>query len=286
MSRITIGPIRVVEAAPDLDGRLPRPNSLRRAGDDAKRAVAAAAAALQAGGIAVTGRVGLYVGMQRAPLEYTVQFIEGSYKDGPRMASPMLFSESVANNAATHLSLTLGFKGVVQTFIGSRCAGIQAVIAARDDLESGAIDEGLVVVLGSSHRVTMDAYNAAYRHRKEIPFQHAAVALPVRREGGTALAYAGTCCFGRGPGQKLQAVQHLWEDAAPRTPEAPVLSRFCLETAPTVEAIMNVTGPITRRAGAEGFALEPFMSLMSGSPVICIGEEGTVGLIALEGPLP
>src|SRR5207248_1680389 len=118
-------PIRTLLMPADLDARLPQPNSLRRASDAAKAAVAVAVETLA--GAAVTDRTGLYVGQQQVPLDYCQQFIDASYANGPRFASPMLFSESVANNAATHLSLTLGFKGAIQTFIGSRAAGISAV---------------------------------------------------------------------------------------------------------------------------------------------------------------
>ena len=45
-----------------LDDRLPQPNSLRRAGEDTKSAVLAATELLRAEGIAVSDRIGLYVG--------------------------------------------------------------------------------------------------------------------------------------------------------------------------------------------------------------------------------
>src|SRR5207247_3373512 len=120
MSRISIDGLRTLTSTGgfgDLDARLPAKNSLRRAGDASKVAVVVSTEALRSVGQEVSDRVGVYVGEQQVPLEYCAQFIDSSYRNGPRLASPMLFSESVANNAATHLSLTLGFTGPLQTFI-------------------------------------------------------------------------------------------------------------------------------------------------------------------------
>jgi 3-oxoacyl-(acyl-carrier-protein) synthase len=89
--------------------------------------------------VAVSDRVGLYVGLQQIALDYCSRFIQSSYREGPAMASPLFFAESVANNVATHASLTLGLKTLAQTFIGTRAAGIQAVIAAAEDVESGLV---------------------------------------------------------------------------------------------------------------------------------------------------
>ena len=115
---VSIGPL------PNLDERLPSPNSLRRASVEAKTAVLVASQVLDGWPKDRRDRLGTYVAQQRGGLEYVTQFLETAFKEGPRFASPVHFSESVANNAATHLSLTFGFTGVVGTFIGSRVAGI------------------------------------------------------------------------------------------------------------------------------------------------------------------
>jgi hypothetical protein len=304
MSRVTVGPMALVDDR-DLDERLPRPNSLRRASDDAKRAVVAATEALQAAGLAVTERVGLYVGFQRSAMDYTVQFVEGTYRDGPRMASPMLFTESVLNSTATHLSLTLGFRGVVQTFVGSRCAGIQAVIAARDDIEAGVVDAGLVAVLSSGHRVTSDAYKAVYRSREEGAVRQEASAFVLRAGAGpgAALAYARVACFGRTLERKLQAVRHLWDEytsgCAPYVPpkvrelaerfgfaaSSVTLSALSHEQRELIFPVGSITGGGGSDTSSEFFALHPINWLAAGWPVVCVSEEGTVGLIALDGPL-
>lgn len=309
MTSFALGPFHVLTAADpldDLDERLPKPNSLRRATPECKLAVAVAARAL---GTRPRDRLGVYVGQQRGSLQYCTDFLDASWREGPRFASPMMFSESVANIAATHLSLTLGLRHVLATFIGSRAAGIQAVQAAREDLSAGAIDEGLVVVLqGVSTRIASDAYNAIYfprarrRRPPEIRFLMGAAAFLLRRGGdGPAVAYAGTLCAGGSPGDQARAVRGLWEDfrrGDPR-PARALASTFCLARPRALEIVRGALGdeaaflaPSPEPAG-ESFALDPFLQLLLDarrSPVpgpravIALSEEGTAALLALDGP--
>ena len=76
---------------PDLEARLPAKHSLRRASDEAKMAVVAAAEALKGSGVPVSDRLGVYIGQHQGSLEFCVKFIEQSYREGPRLASPMYF---------------------------------------------------------------------------------------------------------------------------------------------------------------------------------------------------
>jgi hypothetical protein len=266
-----IGPIRTVLMPADLEARLPQPNSLRRASDAAKAAVAVAVEALA--GASVTERTGLYVGQQQVPLDYCQQFIDTSYASGPRFASPMLFSESVANNAATHLSLTLGFKGAIQTFIGSRTAGIGALAAAAEDVAAGTVDSGLVVVLSFASPLTVEAYRAVYRSKASFALANGAAAFLVGRDpfsGSSSLTLARVLCHGRTRASQELALKGL---GAAGAKEASV---FCLAR--------RSLGDVTVRAPAgESFALDPFLALAGGSKsVIVLGEEGTAGVVALE----
>jgi hypothetical protein len=316
---LTIGPVHVLstagglrdlasgsgrsDALEGLDARLPQPNSLRRAGEDTKTAVVAATELLRATGTPVSERLGLYVGQQQIALDYCTRFIESSYRDGPRMASPMLFSESVANNVATHLSLTLGLKGIAQTFIGSRAAGIQAVQGAAEDVESGHVDVGLVVVLGVATSLTRDAYLSVYRpfqrrNRMEVSFLRGAAALLVRRDaaGQPRLLYAGVRCRGRGPADQIGAVGSLWTEAEVHLPVGVRMVDSVLQMA------RDRSRGVIRRCGstlppvpdlAESYALDPFVRLIldgllhpgpEARAVLCLGEEGTAAILALDGP--
>ncbi len=291
------------DALKDLEARLPQPNSLRRAGDDTKVAVVAATELLRGTGMAVSEKLGLYVGQQQMSLDYGARFIETSYRDGPRMASPMMFSESVANNVATHLSLTLGLRGLAQTFIGTRAAGIQAVMAAAEDVESGHVEAGLVVVLGMASSYTRDAYVSVYlphqrRNRKKVVFLRGVAAMLVRRDaaGQARLVYSGIRCWGRLPIPQMNAVGTLWTEAGVRMVAGSRVLASTLSLAR--DRSMAVIGRIgeTVPVGVpldESYALDPFARLLldsrmhpggEGRAVLCLGEEGTAAMLALDGP--
>jgi hypothetical protein len=265
--------------------------------------VLAAAELLRAEKLAVSEKVGVYVGQQQIALDYCSRFLQASYREGPRMASPMYFAESVANNVATHLSLTFGLKGLAQTFIGTRAAGIQAVIAAREDVESGLVETGLVVVLGVATTVTRDAYQAVFHpfRRNQPPqfkFLRGAVAMLVRRDapGQARISYSGVRCRGTVPQAQLDAVGSLWTEAQARMPGGTRVFDSTLYMAQTrsLDVIRRVgpTLPFGEGVG-ECYALDPFARLLvdgvkhpggEGRAVLCLGEEGTAGLLALDGP--
>jgi hypothetical protein len=292
------------DALANLERRLPQPNSLRRAGDDTKAAVVAAAELIRAEGLAVSERVGLYVGQQQISLDYCSRFIQASYREGPRLASPMYFSESVANNVATHLSLTLGLRTLAQTFIGTRAAGIQAVIAAAEDVDSGLVETGLVVVLGVATSVTRDAYQAVFyplrrRHPPEVRFLRGVAAMLVRRDapGQPRIVYSGVRCRGSGPRAQLDVVGSIWTEAEVDMPAGTRVLGSSLCMAPRSMDVIRRIGPtIPSPEGlGESYALDPFVRLLldgvkhpgaEGRAVICLGEEGTAGMLALDAPAP
>jgi len=292
-----------LESLKDLEARLPQPNSLRRASEDTKAAVVAATELLKAADLQVSESLGLYVGQQQISLEYCARFIETSYKEGPRMASPLMFSESVANNVATHLSLTLGLKGLAQTFIGTRATGIQAVMAACEDVAGGYVDAGLVVVLGVATSHTRDAYLSVYRpfqrrNREEMRFLRGAMAVLVRRDapGQARLTFTGVRCCGRKQSPQIRAVGSLWREAGARMVDGTRVLASTLELARdrSLDLIARIgeTVPIGVPLG-EGYALDPFVRLLldsrmhpggEGRAVLCLGEEGTAAMLALDGP--
>jgi hypothetical protein len=278
-----------------LEGRLPTPNSLRRAGAVTKTSVLVAAESLREAGIAPSERLGLYVGQQQGPLDTCAEFLRTSYREGPRLASPLAFSESVANNAATHLSLTLGLTGINQTFIGSRAAGIEAVVAAREDIEEGAVDAGLVVILCRADPLTSDAYNALYfpgaRNPRPPPlrFLTGAVAFVVRPGGGSGLGllFAQARCHGMEESEQGAALCGLWRSLGRKIPVS--ASMFTLARPRSERVLGRAIGPVAEsRVGGfgESFALDPFLQLFTAPPgpraVACLGEDGTASLVAVE----
>lgn len=274
-----LGPLSILTGeVADLDARLPAKHSCRRASDESKMAVAAAHAALR--GTAISDRLGVYIGQHQGSLEFCVKFVEQSYKEGPRLASPAYFVESVANNAATHLSLTFGLKGVAQTFIGSRVAGIQAVRAAQEDIEDGRVDAGLVVVLSGPTQLTRDAYGAVYRpHSRRashaFPMLRGAAAFLVRPAGeGLRLERAAIRAAGRG--KAVEALRSLGVSG-------PVLgSWFCLADRASRAAFASAGLEPRRVDQGEAFALDPFLQLRSEpGALVALSEDGTAGLLKL-----
>lgn len=290
------------ESLRNLDDLLPQPNSLRRASEDTKCAVLTAAELLRAEGVPISDRIGLYVGQQLISLEYCSEFVRTSYREGPRMASPMHFSESVANNVATHLSLTLGVRSIAQTFIGSRAAGIQAVMAAAEDLEYGLIDVGLVIVLGVATSTTLEAYQAVlHPFRRQAPpaanFLRGSVAMFLRREAPPhpRVTYAGSRAMGSGPRAQLTVVGSLWTEAEVDMPPNTRILESTMSLAPHSRAVIRRIGPTTPPLEGLGdsLALDPFLRLLldgvihpgpEGRAVLCLGEEGSAGMIVLDGP--
>jgi len=291
------------DALQDLDARLPTPNSLRRAGDATKSAVLAAAELLRAERVQLSERLGLYVGQQQISLDYCTRFLESSYREGPRLASPMYFSEAAANNIATHISLTLGLTGLAQTFIGCRAAGIQAVLGAGEDVLSGHVDAGLVVVMGVGSPMTRDAYLSVYRpfqrrKRQDVRHLSGAVALMVRRgaPGQPTLAFAQVRCGGRGAAAQRVTVDSVWREAGARmVPGTRVVESTLFLARERSRAVIRAVGETTPFAAelGESYALDPFVRLLldgvlhsgnEGRAVLCLGEEGTAGMLALDGP--
>lgn len=277
-------------APADLEARLPRPNSLRRAGDAARAAVAAAADAFRDAGVRVSERTGAYVGQQQIPLAYCAEFLEQSYREGPRFASPLLFSESVANNAATHLSLTFGMTGPLQTFIGSRAAGLQALAAAAEDLAEGVVDAALVVILSFSHELTGAAYRAAFRPFARrgggppLRFRDGAAALVLARDGRRPLLRAASVSAGRDPAAQRAAVRTLWEEAG--RPAPVVASFFSLARARSEAILRDALGDAVRMPPEEpeAFALDPIARALDPQgpgAAVCLGEEGGAGILVL-----
>ena len=281
------------EILDDPDELLPSPNSLRRAGEDSKAGVLTASEVLKAWPHENLERLGGYVGMHRGSLRYCQEFIDAVDRDGPRMASPLLFSESVANNVATHLSLSLGLTGVVETFIGARTAGIEALIAAREDVETGTTDGALVVVQGFPTDLSAEAYKTIYPSHPMKP-SRGSVAFLLQRPPveGSELIYARVRNAGRSRARQLSAVRGLWEDfrASFTDPIRIHVSTFSPAGPDGLAIVLEALGkdaPSASLSETESFALDPFLRLLGDKApgpraVVCLSEEGTAGLVALK----
>jgi hypothetical protein len=286
--------------------RLPAPNSLRRASVDTAVAVLAAADLLRSERLELTERVGVYVGQQQMALDPCEEFVQASYAGGPRMVSPMIFAESAANNVASHLSLTLRVKGSMQTFIGSRSAGIQAVAAAQADLGSGHVDAALVVVDSIPGRLTREVFRAIFDPygrtdgRAPCPLRRGAAAMLLRPPGAgpATLKYAGSRFYGPGIRDQAAALHDLLAESDRRIsrPNRVFASVFHMVRARGMSTIRTEAGPdILADEEGEFFALAPFRQLLGDGAgeaearnrmAICLGEDGSAGVVSITGSIP
>jgi hypothetical protein len=123
--------------------RLPR---LRRSSVISHFAVAAALDALRAAGCDPAGeRLAVVFAATNGGVIYTRRFFEEISKTGTQAGSPLMFPETVYNAPASHIAAVAGVTGVVTTLVNDATAGVDAISAACDLLDSGACDRCLVV---------------------------------------------------------------------------------------------------------------------------------------------
>jgi len=152
-------PVRRIEPATVTDvARLPR---LRRSSLISHFAVAAAQDALRdAGCDPLTERLAVVFAATNGGVIYTRRFFEEVSKSGTQAGSPLLFPETVYNAPASHIAATAGVAGTVTTIVNDATAGIDALAAACDLLESGACDRCLLVAAEESDWAICEAYAA------------------------------------------------------------------------------------------------------------------------------
>ena len=81
-------------------------------------------------------------------------------REGLAAANPVLFAEGVPNAAAAHLSMMLGIKGGCQTIIGSRCAGLEALMLASLRIREGLWSRAIVGAAEEFSPIVNSAYRA------------------------------------------------------------------------------------------------------------------------------
>jgi hypothetical protein len=152
-------PVRRIDPATLTDvARLPR---LRRSSVISHFAVAAAQDALRdAGCDPLTERLAVVFAATNGGVIYTRRFFEEVSKSGTQAGSPLLFPETVYNAPASHIAATAGVTGTVTTIVNDATAGIDALAAACDLLESGTFDRCLLVAAEESDWAICEAYAA------------------------------------------------------------------------------------------------------------------------------
>lgn len=121
----------------------------RRMSEYAKLCLAATSEAYRDAAIDDAPRFGetcaVIAGTTRGPIEYCETLYRQILDEGVNAANPMLFAEGVPNVASAHLSTNFAIKGFCQTIIGTRTAGLEALLLAAARIRSGLWDRALVV---------------------------------------------------------------------------------------------------------------------------------------------
>lgn len=99
-------------------------------------------------------------------------------EQGVEAANPLLFAEGVPNAAAAHLSTTFSIRGLCQTVVGTRKAGLDALLLAARRIGVGDWDRA-VVGAADEHSALVDR---AYQHFGLG--RSAADAVPARKRSG------------------------------------------------------------------------------------------------------
>jgi 3-oxoacyl-(acyl-carrier-protein) synthase len=137
---VTMRARRVPDAPP---GALPRHPRLRRAGQWARFAAAAVEQAMSGQPPELRARTSVIFAVTHGAVTYSRQFFSEALAD-PRMASPILFPETVFNAAASHIAALLGSAGPCDTLVGSSGIFYDAIQLAVEWLEDGRVESCVV----------------------------------------------------------------------------------------------------------------------------------------------
>jgi 3-oxoacyl-[acyl-carrier-protein] synthase II len=134
----------------------------RRLSDYVKLTLAATTLAYRSAGIEDIAAFGEtchgMLGTAHGSTGYCQQYYRQIVDEGVDAGNPLLFAEGVPNSAAAHLSMTMSIKGLCQTVIGMRTAGIDAVALAAQRIASGRWQRAVVGAAEEFSPVANNAY--------------------------------------------------------------------------------------------------------------------------------
>ena len=99
------------------------------------------------------------LGSTHGSTSYSETYYRQIVQEGMIAANPMLFAEGVPNSGSAHVSLMLGIKGGCQTIIGSRSAGLDALVLATHRIHSGQWDRAIVGAAEETSSLVQATYN-------------------------------------------------------------------------------------------------------------------------------
>jgi 3-oxoacyl-(acyl-carrier-protein) synthase len=108
------------------------------------------------------GKVGVVFGSAWASLDSVVRFEREAHVDGPRFVDPILFTETVANVPAGHVSICFGWSAINATISAGSASGLEALREATAFLEEGRAD---VIVAGGGDELNRHLLNTLHAER-------------------------------------------------------------------------------------------------------------------------
>lgn len=144
---------------------------LRRVSEYAKLSLASASDAVRHAGLADDAEAlagsSAILGTMHGSSAYCEQYYEQIVEEGLDAANPVLFAEGVPNAAAAHLSMGLGLRGGCQTIIGSRTAGLEALLLAALRVREGRAQRCIVTAAEEHSEIANRAHAGCGRTRCE-----------------------------------------------------------------------------------------------------------------------
>jgi 3-oxoacyl-[acyl-carrier-protein] synthase II len=205
----------------------------RRLSEYVKLTLAAATLAFQDAGIddpaAFAANAHAVLGTTHGSTAFTEKYYRQIIDEGIAAANPMLFAEGVPNAGAAHLGTTFGVRGLCQTAIGTRTAGLEALLLAVTKLRSGTWQQVIVGAADEYGALVSDTYRdlglhraatRPLRRRRGRGFFTGAGAVTLIVETGDAVARRGARALGvvekvagarfDTPGGAVSAVHRVW----------------------------------------------------------------------------
>lgn len=151
----------------DLMPHLAAARRVRRLGLYTRLTLAATSMALNHAGLSDPldlAAAAAILGTTHGALGYCHDYYARIVKEGLAAANPMLFAEGVPNVAAAHLTMTFQLKAGSQTILGSRTAGLDAMLLAHDRIATGRCERIVVSVAEEHHALLERVYPGGRRH--------------------------------------------------------------------------------------------------------------------------
>ncbi|MBF0569811.1 MAG: hypothetical protein HQL18_03450 [Candidatus Omnitrophica bacterium] len=144
---------------------------VRRADHISRCALTASTLALRDADLSIdrnaSQRIGVVFGTVHGALHYTIDYHASLVTGDPKVASPLLFSDSVPNAPVSHISTSLGIQGYTITTQGY-CAVTQAVEVASQLISHGTLDVCLVGGADVNHELLAKFYIGCLRSPDDV----------------------------------------------------------------------------------------------------------------------